>query len=210
MAGFSVSIFLILVGLAVVQGLLAVVFLRTLSGFRQVAPGEIARPKAAVVLCLRGRDPFLEKCLELLLAQDYPDYQLQVVVDSRQDPAWEVAQALVERYGAERVHIETLDDRRDTCSLKCSSVTQAIERLDGSFQIAALVDADTMPHATWLRDLAAPLADERVAQPRATAGICPRAARGARWCDTSGTPPPLCRCIGTKCPGVERWPSNAK
>ena len=170
MAGFSVSIFLMLVALAIAQGLLAVVFLRTLAGFRQPRPGESACPKAAVVLCLRGRDPFLEKCLELLLAQDYPDYQLHVVVDGRQDPAWQVAESLAERYGAERVHIETLDDRRDTCSLKCSSVTQAIERLDPSFQVAALVDADTMPHSTWLRDLVAPLADERVG-----------AATGNRW-----------------------------
>ena len=210
MAGFGVSIFLILVALAIGQGLLTVVFLRTLVGFRRATRGEGVCPKAAVVLCLRGRDPFLEKCLELLLAQDYPDYQLQVVVDSRQDPAWEVAQRLAERHGAERVHLETLDDRRDTCSLKCSSVTQAIERLDGSFQVAALVDADTMPHPGWLRDLAAPLADERVGAATGNRWYMPAGGSWAHWCVTSGTPPPSCKCTGTKCPGAERWPSNAR
>ena len=127
-------------------------------------------PRTAIVLCLRGRDPFLEKCLESLLKQDYPDYQLHVVVDNRQDPAWQVAESLANRYGADRVCIETLDERRDTCSLKCSSVTQAIGRLDESFQVAALVDADTMPHPSWLGELTAPLADEHIG-----------AATGNRW-----------------------------
>jgi hypothetical protein len=170
MAGFSVGVFLILVILAVSQGLLAVVFLRAILRFDCRPSGDHDCPRAAVVLCLRGHDPFLEKCLELLLDQDYPDYRLHIVVDNRQDPAWPVAQSLADRFGPERVHIETLDDRHTTCSLKCSSVTQAIERLDASFQVAALVDADTMPHKSWLRELVAPLADERIG-----------AATGNRW-----------------------------
>ncbi len=94
--------------------------------FRQGLARDPTSPRTAVVLCLRGRDPFLEKCLESLLKQDYPDYQLHVVVDNRQDPAWQVAESLANRYGADRVCIEALDERQDTCSLKCSAVTQAI------------------------------------------------------------------------------------
>jgi hypothetical protein len=112
----------------------------------------------------------LEKSLELLLDQDYPDYQLRLVVDDLHDPAYRVVRPLAERYGPERVHVETLDDRRTTCSLKCSSVTQAIERLDPSFEAVALIDADTVPHRSWLRELVAPLADESVG-----------AATGNRW-----------------------------
>lgn len=170
MNGISVVLFFVLVALAIGQGLLAVVFLRALAGFRRPRSDAGACPKAAMVLCLRGRDPFLEKCLALALDQDYPDYRLHIVVDNRQDPAWSVAQTLAERYGPARVEIETLDDRRTTCSLKCSSVTQAIERLDPSVRAVALVDADTMPHKGWLRELVAPLADESVG-----------AATGNRW-----------------------------
>jgi hypothetical protein len=53
---------------------------------------------------------------------------------------------------------------------KCSSVTQAIERLDPSFEAVALLDAHTMPHRSWLRELVAPPADESVG-----------AATGNRW-----------------------------
>jgi cellulose synthase/poly-beta-1,6-N-acetylglucosamine synthase-like glycosyltransferase len=170
MTGFGGSIFLILVALAVGQGVLAIALIRALLRFCREPPQDRARPKAAIVLCLRGRDPFLEKCLELVLNQDYPNYQLHIVVDNRRDPAWPVAEALANRFGPERMCIETLDERLSTCSLKCSSVTQAIGRLDESFQVAALVDADTMPHRSWLGELVSPLADESVG-----------AATGNRW-----------------------------
>ena len=163
MTGFGISLFLILVASAVIQGLVTVVFLWVLWHFRRRLPDSRYCPRAAIILCLRGRDPFLEMCLESILKQDYPDYQLRIVIDSRQDPAWQVAQSLADRYGAERVCIEALEERHGTCSLKCSAVVQALERLDESFQVAALVDADTLTHPSWLRELVAPLRDERVA-----------------------------------------------
>ena len=88
-----------------------VALLRKLWRYRRSLPADGDCPRAAVVLCLRGRDPSLEKCLESVLKQDYPDYRLHIVVDNRQDPAWQVAESLAKGYGAERVHIETLEER---------------------------------------------------------------------------------------------------
>jgi hypothetical protein len=68
------------------------------------------------------------------------------------------------------VHVQPLTARRETCSLKCSSLRQAVSELDASYEAIALLDADTVPHRTWLRELAAPLADDEVA-----------AATGNRW-----------------------------
>jgi cellulose synthase/poly-beta-1,6-N-acetylglucosamine synthase-like glycosyltransferase len=170
MSGLSIILSVILVASAISQGFLAVIFIRAIWRFRRGLPRHPVSPRTAVVLCLRGRDPFLENCLESILRQDHPDYQLRVVVDNRQDPAWEVAQSALDRYGAERVSIETLEDRRATCSLKCSAVVQAIGRLDDSFQAAAQLDADVVPHPSWLSELTAPLAEERFG-----------AATGNRW-----------------------------
>jgi len=127
-------------------------------------------PKTAVILCLRGSDPFLPACVEALLDQDYPDYDVRVVVDRRDDPAWCVVEETVRRCGATNVEIFPLSDRRETCSLKCSSVLQAIAGLDESYEAVALLDADTVPHRRWLRELVAPLADVQVG-----------AATGNRW-----------------------------
>jgi hypothetical protein len=57
-------------------------------------------------------------------------------------------------------------------------VVQAVGELDESFEVVALVDADTVPHRTWLRDLVAPLADPGVG---ATTGNRWYMPRDASW-----------------------------
>ncbi len=134
-------------------------------GLRRRGPELLADehcPKAAVVLCLRGTDPFLADCLKALLDQDYPDYDVRIVVDAVDDPAWKVVETGVAAESATNVHVEALVDRRETCSLKCSSLIQAIGALDPSYEFVAQIDADTIAHRSWLRELATPLADERV------------------------------------------------
>lgn len=173
----SVS-FWLLIGLMVLQLPLLAAFARVLRRWRSYRRDDAPCPKAAVVLCLRGPDPFLADCVRAILRQDYPDYELRVVVDSRSDPAWDVVERTVAELCAENVQILPLTERRDTCSLKCSSVVQAIGGLDESFEVVALADADTVPHPTWLRDLVAPLADP---QTGATTGNRWYMPRGASW-----------------------------
>jgi hypothetical protein len=127
-------------------------------------------PKVAVVLTLRGADPFLDRCLQGLSQLNYPRYDIRVVVDHKEDPAWEmVHQILVER-GCTNVKVEELTDRRSTCSLRMSSLIQAVAGLDDSYDVVTLVDADVVTYPNWLRDLVAPLADPEVG-----------AATGIRW-----------------------------
>lgn len=123
-------------------------------------PEQSFTPKAAVILCLRGADPFLKQCLRSLLDQDYPEFQLQVVVDSQEDPSRAV---LREFESDERVRVSVLRDPPETCSLKCAAIVQVIRELDPSFEVVAFCDADTVPHPTWLAELAAPLHDPTVA-----------------------------------------------
>jgi cellulose synthase/poly-beta-1,6-N-acetylglucosamine synthase-like glycosyltransferase len=158
---WAVAVFCILAGLAAGQAVSAIPFLWTM---RRARRGQAAAssPKTAVVLCLRGCDPFLPACLEAILKQDYPCYDLRIVVDSREDPAWKIVEQVVARCSTTKVQVRPLTARRDTCSLKCSSLLQALSELDDSYEAVALLDADTVPHRTWLAELVAPLADERV------------------------------------------------
>tara|TARA_R110002073_G_scaffold131804_6_gene278523 strand:- start:11127 stop:12359 length:1233 start_codon:yes stop_codon:yes gene_type:complete len=138
--------------------------------FRKRTPANPAyTPKAAILLCLRGADPFLEQCIARLLDQDYPDYELHVVVDSLTDPAQAILQAF--EFNS-RLHVHILKDPAESCSLKCSSIIQAVRELDPSFEVIALCDADSTPHRTWLAELVAPLARENVG-----------ATTGNRWYD---------------------------
>jgi len=156
--------------LAAGQAITALRFVAVLRRATRSPASNAPSPKVAVILCLRGADPFLDACLKGALSQDYPRYDVRIIVDSCEDPAWAIAERAATACGGRNVCMEPLVAPRRTCSLKCSSLLQAISRLDASYEAVALLDADTIPHRTWLRELLAPLADERVA-----------ASTGNRW-----------------------------
>lgn len=127
-------------------------------------------PKTAVILSLRGPDPFVHRCLQGLLTQDYPDYTAYIVVDHPEDPVLAVVEEAVTQFDAGNVEVQFLTERHKTCSLNNSSLVQVLRRLDASYDVVATIDGDALPHKTWLRELVEPLADERFG-----------AATGNRW-----------------------------
>jgi cellulose synthase/poly-beta-1,6-N-acetylglucosamine synthase-like glycosyltransferase len=137
-------------------------------------PTSIFLPKTTVILCLRGADPSLPSCLEGLLHQDYPHYNVQVVIDSEFDPAWQVVKPFVVKFG-DRLQISSLQTKHSTCGLKCSALLQAIANLKPDCEVVALLDADTIPHASWLRDLVLPLENWQIG-----------ATTGNRWYSPTG------------------------
>jgi cellulose synthase/poly-beta-1,6-N-acetylglucosamine synthase-like glycosyltransferase len=151
-----------LLGLVAVQSILVCSFVRTLRNFTVPLISDAEAPRAIVMLCLRGTDPFLKKCLLGLLNQDYPSYQVRIVVDSSEDPAHAVVAEVLDETKATNVRVENLEDRRATCSLKCSSIRQVLNSLEPEFEIVAQLDADTIAHHTWLRELATALQPDDV------------------------------------------------
>lgn len=114
---------------------------------------------AVVVLCLRGCDPTLEEVLAALARQCHRNWRLQVVVDSADDPAWDVAHATLARLAAgdqvswHDYSITPLAERPATGSLKCASLRQALATLAPETQVVALIDADSIVHEQWLLTL---------------------------------------------------------
>jgi len=134
-------------------------------------PKEVYRPKVAVILALRGGDPFLQRCLEGLLSQDYGHYAVRIVVDHPNDPALQTVQEVLnEHTGTTDVKLLIASRHRDTCALKCNSLLEAVEQLDVDAEVIVTLDADTNPYPTWLAELVEPLSDTRFA-----------AASGMRW-----------------------------
>jgi hypothetical protein len=114
-------------------------------------------PPAAIILALRGPDPGLTATLESLVDQNYPDFVIHLVVDSETDPVLEDVHRLQDAYGPDRIQVSFLSSPGKTCSLKCSSLIQAIREIDDRYEIFAFIDGDASPHRNWLRDLAVPL-----------------------------------------------------
>jgi cellulose synthase/poly-beta-1,6-N-acetylglucosamine synthase-like glycosyltransferase len=162
--------FTILVALIVGQAVLVLGMIRSLRAAPPTLLASADCPRAAVILCLRGADPFLPQCLDAILGQDYPDYQVWIVVDHETDPSLDMVRARLPKAGGDRVQLRFLRGASECCSLKCASLVQAISELPDEFQIVALVDADVVAHSTWLRELATALRPEDVG-----------AATGNRW-----------------------------
>lgn len=158
----SIIIALILAALIIAQIVLATGFIARLR--RPPAPPltESECPKVALIICIRGKDLTLAECLTAALNQDYPDYSVYIIVDSQSDPAWPVVQKIVAANPQTPSMVQVLENPLSTCSLKCSSLIQAISGLNLSYTAIALLDSDVIPHRHWLKDLVAPLADPQI------------------------------------------------
>ena len=149
-------------GLAALQTTVAVGFIAVLRRSRRLIAADEACPSALIVLCLRGADPFLRRCLLGLLTQDYPRFKILIVVDHRDDPAWRQAEEIAGPALGTRVEMQELRERPETCSLKNAALMQAYRGLPAEVDVVATIDADCTPHPTWLRELVEPLGDPRV------------------------------------------------
>lgn len=119
-------------------------------------------PHVAVLLSLRGNDPFLADTIRGLLQQDYPSYSLRFVVDHSEDPAAQIAAEALVGNDSTNASIRLLEKRSSNCSLLCSSIVQAVEDLEDGTEVVAFVDADVCPDPRWLRDLVLPLLQPNV------------------------------------------------
>ena len=131
---------------------------------RQPQPVDSATryPHVAVLLPLRGADPLLDDCLQGLCLQDYPSFEIRVILDSDEDSAWGSVRQAMSRFPKVAWHPIVLTNRLETCSLKCSALLQGIRSLDERTEIVAVIDADVAAPAWWIRELARPFSDPTV------------------------------------------------
>ena len=148
---------------AVIQLSIAISFGRWFSKKTCTTAPEGHQAMAAVIMSVRGCDPTLKASLIGVLQQQYAHYQVHLVVDHREDPAWETATQIKSEFDVDdRLFIHAMESPRDTCSLKCHSITQAIEHLTEETEFVAFLDADVAPHPTWLAELTGPLQDKQI------------------------------------------------
>ncbi|MEZ6132177.1 MAG: glycosyltransferase family 2 protein [Planctomycetaceae bacterium] len=114
-------------------------------------------PRVLVVLCLRGGDPFLSRSLKLLINQDYPEFLLRIVVDSAADNAHRYLREAFGETPPAHVEICIAEDHHPTCSYKMSAILHGTKSLPEGTALVAFMDGDTVPHSTWLRELATPI-----------------------------------------------------
>ena len=161
MTPFDIACMTALLVITATQVVLVARFARICRHSPRPADAASCLSPARIILCLRGSDPFLGDTIRAAVAQDHPDYELRVIVDSRADPAWaDVEAALAGAHPTCRVVVEPLASRPETSSLKCASLLQGLRDAERDTAMVAFLDADVVPSPTWLRTLGTALAAE--------------------------------------------------
>jgi glycosyltransferase involved in cell wall biosynthesis len=162
---------LLLLLFAIVQTGMVFAFCRWLARSEQ-SPATNALPHAAVVLSVRGESKSLVDCLCALQNIEYPSYEIHIIVDSQNDVSLKMINDWQDKCVECSIQIHILSDISKFASLKTSAVRQCVQTLGNHVNSIAILDADTVVHKEWLRELITPLLDSKV-------GI----STGNRWYD---------------------------
>jgi len=146
-----------------------------LGGFRFVAYVKQETSKAlpnfhpfvSVIAPSRGLEPGLIDNLQVLLTQDYPNYEVIFVFDRSDDPA--VALLTELKHDSVPTSIVIAGPATDS-GQKVHNLCVAVERVDPRSEVFVFVDTDARPERVWLRQLVAPLVNSELG-----------AATGYRW-----------------------------
>ena len=142
-------LFFILAGIANFSGgMLSVVSWFFVRGkYRKTRKGK---GKASIIIPLKGKD--IEN-IEYFLNQDYEEYEIIIVVDSKEE-----ADEIKKKYGGARVEISR---KMPDCSGKISALLTGIEKCHGDIYVFA--DADIKPHKKWLSYLVGGIEEKAIA-----------------------------------------------
>jgi len=126
---------------------------------------ENYRPRAMVIVPFKGIDADLPGCVRALCEQDYPQYELLLVVESADDPAHDVLTSQLRAFPDRQVQVVVAGEAPAHIGQKLHNQLAAIERIDPRCvddDVWVFADSDAVPSNQWLAALVGPLVDKRV------------------------------------------------
>ena len=157
---FSVLAFFLFLQ-SIVAFLSALRFLRRAT--RTTSATDFYAPKAAVVVPCKGIEPGFAENINALLAQDYRRYDLIFVTESEADPAYAALTDLIKEsdHAAWLVVAGESEGRGQKVHNLCAAL-EMLDAVDRRTEVLVFADADARPAPHWLRELVAPLGNQRV------------------------------------------------
>ncbi len=148
--------------LLLVQGLVLVEAYRHLIyTLRKYRPKDSDyKPPVVLIAPCKGLDTAFDQNMESFFQQDYPDYEILFVVESREDPAYRRLAEILERLQTRgnRVPARILvAGLARTSSQKVHNLLAACEAASKDREVFAFVDSDVCLKRHWLRALVHPL-----------------------------------------------------
>ena len=114
-------------------------------------------PPVSVILPLTGNSPLLLPGLESILAQDYPCFELILVAEDQNDPAW----ALVLDLAAQDSRVmPVIAGPAEACGQKNRNLLAGLEKIGPASEIVVFTDAEHLAEPDFLAELVAPIVRE--------------------------------------------------
>ena len=174
-SGHALLIFYFFAAIAIFLGLMSlrggVRFVRYLQSELEKELADFAPPATVFVPC-RGVDQDLSENITALFAQDYPSFEIILVSDRSDDPAFALVEAARRAFagGSGPTLRFVVAGAATDSGQKVHNLRVAVQEADPKSEVLVFVDTDARPQPFWLRELVAPLSDERIG-----------AATGYRW-----------------------------
>jgi len=154
----------VLMAVDVVIALLAVLLVKRVwrAASRAKGAAEPAQwPAVTVIVPVTGIRTGTGECLQSLLVQDYPDYEVIFVTASADDAAVPAIRELMTQKpvatGAKRRHV--VSGQATVCSQKNHSLLGAVKEMCDSTQVIVFCDSSHIARTDWLSLLVAPVAN---------------------------------------------------
>jgi ceramide glucosyltransferase len=118
-------------------------------------------PRVCLVMPCKGDELSLERNIEAALNQDYEDYSLAIVTDTKDDPAHAIAESVLARNPDAHMQIHVAQPR-ESASGKVAALLTALSNTRDRAEAYAFVDSDALIPTNWLAELVDPLIDESI------------------------------------------------
>ena len=123
------------------------------------------RPRAFVIVPFKGFDTGLDSAVGRLFEQDYPDYELLFVVESKDDSAYPVLAAHLARTQRVRAEVVLAGRAGPGQGQKVHNQMTALRQIDPCSRdqdVWVFADSDAVPGPSWLGAMVGPLVKSRL------------------------------------------------
>lgn len=152
-----VTIILVFISLTiVVDALLILVWKLNFKNYHASPLPDNNLPQISILLAVRNEEANLARCLDSLLAQDYPTEKMTILVgdDASTDNTRSIIEAYQQRH--ERVHLVAVDHNLGEARAKANALAHLVKasnKLPNTGQLFLITDADMYLQPRWVRGM---------------------------------------------------------
>lgn len=120
-------------------------------------------PFCSLIAPCKGLDEDLEKNLNALFEQNFPNYEVIFVTDYENDESVQIIEKLISASPRPRVPVSlVIAGKSENEAQKVHNLREAVLRVSDESKVLVFVDSDVRPNKDWLKNLIAPLQNEKI------------------------------------------------